>query len=71
MGKLKEAIIVAQEEASQTKFNRGLYPTIKPSTKNSLSDEVLNQQDWAQYEAEFESWLDAYEASFGVQGEQA
>jgi hypothetical protein len=26
---------------------------------------MANQQDWAEYEKEFNAWLDAYEASFG------
>ena len=28
---------------------------------------MANQQDWAEYEKEFNAWLDAYEASFGDQ----
>ena len=33
--------------------------------KSSSKEEVLNQQDWAEFEKEFSAWLDAYEASFG------
>ena len=52
MGKLKQSLI---EHAEQS----------YAQYKNSPTGEVLNQQDWAQYEAEFEAWLDAYEQSFG------
>jgi hypothetical protein len=58
MGKLKQALIEFEEQG---------YAQFKSSPKG----EVLNQQDWAQYEAEFNAWLDDYEKSFGVQGEQS
>jgi len=57
MGKLKQALIEFEEQG---------YAQFKSSSKG----EVLNQQDWAQYEAEFNAWLDAYEKSFGEQGEK-
>jgi hypothetical protein len=52
MGKIKQALIEFEEQG---------YSQFKSSPKG----EVLNQQDWAQYEAEFNAWLDAYEKSFG------
>jgi hypothetical protein len=55
MGKLKQAMIEFEEQS---------YAQFKSTPK----EEVLNQQDWAQYEAEFNAWLDAYEKSFGQQG---
>lgn len=53
MGKIKQALIEFEEQG---------YSQFKSSPKG----EVLNQQDWAQYEAEFNAWLDAYEKSFGT-----
>jgi hypothetical protein len=53
MGKIKQALIEFEEQS---------YAQFKRSPKG----EVLNQQDWAQYEAEFNAWLDAYEQSFGT-----
>ena len=58
MGKIKQALIEFEEQG---------YSQFKSSPKG----EVLNQQDWAQYEAEFNAWLDQYEKSFGEQGEQS
>ena len=52
MGKLKQALIVEQEQS---------YASFKSEPKG----EVLNQQDWAEFDKEFNAWLDAYEASFG------
>ena len=53
MGKLKQALIEFEEQS---------YSQFKSAPKG----EVLNQQDWAQYEAEFNAWLDRYEKSFGT-----
>lgn len=58
MGKIKQALIEFEEQG---------YAQFKSTPK----EEVLNQQDWAQYEAEFNAWLDDYEKSFGKQGEQS
>lgn len=52
MGKIKQALIEFEEQG---------YAQFKSSSKG----EVLNQQDWSEYEKEFNAWLDAYEASFG------
>ena len=52
MGKIKQALIEFDEQSYA-------------SFKNAPKGEVLNQQDWAEYEKEFNAWLDAYEASFG------
>lgn len=52
MGKLKQALIEFDEQS---------YASYKRASK----EEVLNQQDWSEYEKEFNAWLDAYEASFG------
>jgi hypothetical protein len=35
------------------------------SKEDWVAHGMANQQDWAQYEAEFSAWLDAYEKSFG------
>ena len=53
MGKIKQALIEFDEQSYA-------------SFKNAPKGEVLNQQDWAEYEKEFNAWLDAYEASFGT-----
>jgi hypothetical protein len=52
MGKLKQSLIEAQDRSYA-------------SFKRDPQEFHMNQQDWAQYEAEFNAWLDAYEASFG------
>ena len=56
MGKLKQALIEFDEQS---------YASYKRASK----EEVLNQQDWSEYEKEFNAWLDAYEASFGDRGD--
>ena len=56
MGKLKQALIEFEEQG---------YAQFKRASK----EEVLNQQDWSEYEKEFNAWLDAYEASFGDRGD--
>ena len=35
------------------------------SKEDWVAHGMADQRDWAQYEAEFNAWLDAYEASFG------
>jgi len=35
------------------------------SKEDWVAHGMANQQDWAQYEVEFNAWLDAYEKSFG------
>ena len=41
--------------------------------KSAEKDFEMSQQEWAQYEVEFNAWLDRYEQSFGEsgKGEQA
>lgn len=38
--------------------------------KHNPHEEELNEQEWAQYEAEFNAWLDKYEQSFGEAGKE-
>ena len=52
MGKLKQSLIEA-EDRSYASFKR------------DPQEFHMNQQDWAEYEKEFNAWLDAHEASFG------
>jgi len=35
------------------------------SKEDWMAHGMADQRDWAQYEAEFNAWLDAYEKSFG------
>lgn len=36
--------------------------------KSAEKDFEMSQQEWAQYEAEFNAWLDRYEQSYGIAG---
>jgi len=56
MGKLKNALIQFEEQRAG-KGSKDLDPRYRGMVD---SDEA-----WAQYEAEFNDWLDKYEASFG------
>ena len=62
MGKLKNSIIQANEEAfrrifAQTNVGENAHPRM-----SGLED---SDEAWAQYEMEFNEWLDNYEKSFG------
>lgn len=54
MGKVKALV----QEIVEAKF------------KSKEKEFELNEQEWAQYEAEFNAWLDNYERSFGVAGKE-
>jgi hypothetical protein len=56
MGKLKQALIAFDEQRTAKNL------LTKDPRNNGLSDDDMA---WAQYEAEFNEWLDKYEASFG------
>jgi hypothetical protein len=56
MGKLKQALI-AFEEQQAIKGSKVIDPRYRGM--------VDSDADWAIYEAEFNDWLDKYEASFG------
>jgi hypothetical protein len=70
MGKLKQALI-EQEEASFNALdidygNRGLLRNVPPASREQwVSYGMADQRDWAEFEKEFNAWLDAYESSFG------
>jgi hypothetical protein len=38
--------------------------------RSAEKDFEMSQQEWAQYEAEFNAWLDRYEQSFGEAGKE-
>jgi hypothetical protein len=38
--------------------------------KSAEKDFEMTQQEWAQYEAEFNAWLDKYEQSYGIAGKE-
>jgi hypothetical protein len=38
--------------------------------KAAEKDFEMSQQEWAQYEAEFNAWLDRYEQSYGIAGKE-
>lgn len=54
MGKVKALV----QEIVEAKF------------KSKEKEFELNEQEWAQYEAEFNAWLDNYERSFGEAGKE-
>ena len=54
MGKVKALV----QEMVEAKF------------KSKEKEFELNEQEWAQYEAEFNAWLDKYEQSFGEAGKE-
>lgn len=61
MGKLKNALIAEQENID------ALHRVYKKTFKSHPSLIGLEDSDeaWAIYEAEFNDWLDKFEASFG------
>lgn len=70
MGKLKQALIEQEEaqfNANEIDYGwRGLVRNVPPVSKESwVAYGMANQQDWAEFNKEFNAWLDAYEASFG------
>jgi hypothetical protein len=70
MGKIKQALIEFEEQRFNEKEIdygcRGLLRKVPVVSKEEwVKHGMVNQQDWAQYEAEFNAWLDKYEASFG------
>jgi hypothetical protein len=56
MGQLKKALIAFDEQ----RMAKG-KPILDPRNRG-MED---SDEDWALYEAEFNDWLDKYEASFG------
>ena len=62
MGKVKAW---AQDEFEKSLAVKEQQAGFGAQFKSSPKGEVLNQQDWAEFEKEFSAWLDAYEASFG------
>lgn len=38
--------------------------------KSAERDFEMSEQEWAQYNAEFNAWLDRYEQSFGIAGKE-
>jgi len=71
MGKLKQSIIVSEEEqfnANEIDYGwRGLLRDVPVANKEEwVAYGMANQQEWAEFSKEFEAWLDAYEASFGT-----
>jgi hypothetical protein len=38
--------------------------------RSAEKDLEMTQQEWAQYNAEFNAWLDAYEQSYGIAGKE-
>ena len=70
MGKLKQSLIEVEEaqfNANEIDYGwRGLLRKVPVVSREEwVSHGMANQQDWAEYEKEFNAWLDAYEASFG------
>jgi hypothetical protein len=71
MGKIKQALIEFEEQRFNAKEHsfgsRDLLRKVPVVSKEEwVKHGMANQQDWAQYEAEFNAWLDAYEKSFGT-----
>ena len=60
MGKLKNAIIAENEQAFKRIFEKSKYSDPRISGISEPSDEEL-----AQWDMEFNAWLDDYEKSFG------
>ena len=56
MGKLKNALIAFEEQRACSQ-----RPTLDPRNRGMVDSD----EEWAIYEAEFNDWLDRYEASFG------
>ena len=61
MGKLKNALIAEQENIDA--LHRVYQNSLK--THPQLLGLPDTDEAWAQYEAEFNDWLDKFEASFG------
>jgi hypothetical protein len=38
--------------------------------RSAEKDFEMTQQEWAQYNAEFNAWLDKYEQSYGIAGKE-
>jgi hypothetical protein len=66
MGKLKEAIINQQEnlDAMRRIYQKSNYSHGNPRNSETIITEP-SDQELAQWDLEFNAWLDAYEASFG------
>lgn len=62
MGKLKNALIVEQEnfDAMRRIYEKSMYADPRMAGITEPSDEEL-----AQWDKEFNAWLDTYEQSFG------
>jgi hypothetical protein len=70
MGKIKQALIEFEEQRfNEKEIDYGWRDLLRKvpvvSKEEWVKHGMANQQDWAQYEAEFNAWLDKYEASFG------
>ena len=59
MGKLKNAIIAEQEQ-----MDSRLYPKLANNDPR-VSGLDITDEELAQFDKEFNDWLDKYEASFG------
>ena len=59
MGKVKASIITEQEQ-----LDNRLYPVLANKDPR-ISGMQIDDSNIAQFEAEFNDWLDAYEQSFG------
>jgi hypothetical protein len=59
MGKLKNLMITEQEQ-----LDKRLYPVLANKDPR-ISGMQIDDSNIAQFEAEFNAWLDAYEQSFG------
>ena len=59
MGKLKQALIIEEEEEQMAKRGKGL----------NICGIDISDEELATVDREFHEWLDNYEKSFGVQGE--
>lgn len=66
MGKLKEAIINQQEnlDAMRRIYQKSNYSHGNPRNSDNIITEPTDQE-LAQWDLEFNAWLDNYEASFG------
>jgi hypothetical protein len=69
MGKLKQALIGFNEQRA-IKGSKVIDPRYRGMIDSDWANMVGSEEAWAQYEAEFNDWLDRYEASFGGQGDQ-
>lgn len=72
MGKLKEAIINQQEnlDAMRRIYQKSNYSHGNPRNSETIiskavEDSEPSDQELAQWDLEFNAWLDAYESSFG------